>query len=399
MKQSICWISLCLGVLPPAARAQANAAPPARAAVPTAATSTALPRDEYRLGPEDVLQIRVARHDELGAEVTVLNDGTVMLPRVGEVQVLGRTPREVQALIVAGLRKTLVDPQVSVVVRTPRPRRVFLSGSVRRPGAIVMQPGWRVTEAVAEAGGLLVKPERARATLFRRPNETIALDLGRIYLTQDVGANLVLEPGDNLDVQEEPTIRIYVSGAVSKAGPIELPKGSGLTEAIALAGGVTPLAGASRTVVQRLSGERVPVDMDRVLNHGEPAPAIALETGDQIVIPENRRRVAVLGYVKSPGPFPLHDGVPMTVAEAVSLAGGTIKRAATSRIGVIRMINGESQVIEVNLGRVLKKGSSAENPPLEDGDIVYVPETGKPDWSRILPGVQSIGSLWYFLTR
>jgi len=355
--------------------------------------------DEYRLGPEDVLAIRVARHEEMGAELVVLTDGTITVPRVGQLQVTNRTATEVRDLIVTGLRETLVDPDVTVVVRGQRPQRVYVSGAVRQPGTIPMQPGWRVSEIIAQAGGLVVKPERTRASLFRRPDRTIPLDLSRIYVQQDTAANLPLEPGDNLDIQEEPTIRVYVSGAVGKSGPIELPKGGGLTEAIALAGGMAPNAAASRTVVQRLAGESIPVDMDRVLNQGQAAPAISLANGDQIIVPENRSRIAVLGLVKKPGPFPLVDGVNMTVAEAISLAGGPEKRARTSHIGVIRAVDGAATVIPVDLRNVLKPGSAEKNISLEDGDIVFVPETDKPDWSKILPGAQSLGSLWYFLTR
>lgn len=353
----------------------------------------------YRLGPEDVLTIRVARHEEMGGDVTVLSDGSIMVPRVGQLQVTHRTAAEVRELIVAGLKTTLVDPDVSVVIRAQRPQRIYVSGAVRQPGTIPMQPGWRISEAVAQAGGLIVKPERTRATLFRRPDRTIRLDLERIYLTQDAAANLALEPGDNLDVQEEPTTRVYVSGAVGKAGPVELPKGGGVMEAVALAGGVTPGAAASRAVVQRLNGEIIPVDMDRVLNRGEAAPAIPLSSGDQIVVPENKARIAVLGLVKKPGPFPLADGVAMTVAEAISLAGGPEKRARTSHIGVLRQVDGAMTVIPVDLKNVLKSGSAGKNIALADGDIVFVPETDRPDWSKILPGAQALGSLWYFLTR
>jgi polysaccharide export outer membrane protein len=366
-------------------------------ALPSPATAPGAVDAAYRLGPEDMLSIRVARHDEMSAEVTVLNDGTIMMPRVGQVQVANRTALEVRDLIVAGLKKTLLDPDVAVVIRTPRPQRVYVSGAVRQPGTLPMQPGWRISEVVAQAGGLVVKPERTRATLFRRPNQTIKLDLARIYIAQDLDANIPLEPGDNLDIQEEPTTRVYVSGAVLKAGPVELPKGGGITEAISLAGGVTEHAAASRTLVQRLSGQSVPVDMDRVLNHGQAAPAISLESGDQIIVPENRSRIAVLGQVQRPGPFPLPDGVTVTVAEAISLAGGPDKRARTSHIGLIRVVNGKSTVIPIDLKNVLKTGNADQNVGLEDGDIVYVPETDKPDWTKILPGAQALGSLWYFL--
>src|SRR5207249_2124338 len=105
-----------------------------------------------------------------------------------------------------------------------RPQLVFVSGAVRAPQGYPMAPGWRVSEAIAEAGGLVQKPERTRATIFRRPDQTIPLDLTRIYIQQDPAANVPLQPGDNLDIQDEPTARVYVAGAVAKNGPVELPK-------------------------------------------------------------------------------------------------------------------------------------------------------------------------------
>ena len=121
---------------------------------------------------------------------------------------------QVRDLVVQGLRKKLVHPDVSVDVVRPRPQRIFVSGAVKGSQWMDWKHGWRVTEALASAGGLTVRPEAAHGTLFRLPNTTLKLDLARIYIDQDPEANLPLEPGDVIDVQEPPTVRIYISGQV-----------------------------------------------------------------------------------------------------------------------------------------------------------------------------------------
>src|SRR5262249_43931378 len=128
---------LMLSLLPAApARSEAAAAPP-----PTAAP--------YRIGPEDVLRVRVARHEEMGGEVVVLPDGQVVLPVIGALSVSGLTVEQVRGLVTQGLRKKLVSPEVAVEVARPRPQRIFVSGLVKAAQPLDMKEGWRVTEALA----------------------------------------------------------------------------------------------------------------------------------------------------------------------------------------------------------------------------------------------------------
>src|SRR6266852_6669186 len=196
----------------------------------------------YRVGPEDVLKVRVARHEELSGEVVVLQDGRVMLPVVGALLVTGLTVEQIRDQVAQGLRQKLVSPEVSVEVLRPRPQRIFVSGAVKASQWLDLKEGWRITEALANAGGLVVRPEVARATLFRLPDQTLTLDLARVYVDQDPTANLRLQPGDVIDIQEAPTVRIFVTGQVQRSGMIDLTRGRGVVEALALAGGALPTA-------------------------------------------------------------------------------------------------------------------------------------------------------------
>lgn len=353
----------------------------------------------YRVGPEDVLRVRVARHEALGGEVVVLQDGRVVLPVVGSLTVMGLTVEEIRAQVVKGLRKKLVNPEVSVEVAQPRPQRVFVSGAVKASQALDLKEGWRVTEALANAGGLLLRPELARGTLFRLPDKTITLNLSRIYIEQDATANLRLQPGDVIDVQEAPTVRIYVGGQVNNPGIVDLYRGRGVVEALAAAKGPTATAALSQSYVTKADGRKIPVNLARVINQGEATPDLKLEVGDQLVVPENLTRIAVYGMVSQPGVFPMPDNQEMTVAEAISLAHGFEKRSEKSKIGIIRMVDGKQTVLTVDMHRFAK--GKAPNIPLQDRDIVFVPESRKPDWTgKILPGLQALtGAWWYAVGR
>jgi protein involved in polysaccharide export with SLBB domain len=346
----------------------------------------------YVIGPEDVLSVTVARHPELGGEAMVLPNGAAGIPNIGELLVAGRTTAQVEAEITSRLTKKLVRPQVVVAVKVPRPQRVWVSGAVKTPGALAMRSGWRVTEAIAEAGGLLVKPERGIATLFRA-KQTINLDLDAIYIQRDPAANVELQPGDNVDVQEPPTMRVTVSGQVGKQGILDIQRGATLVDALTQAGGPLPMAALSRVVIQRTNGSMQTVDASRLLEGSATESAPRLEAGDFILVPENDARFAVMGKVRQPNVFPLRDGEVTTVADAIALAGGLEPRAEPSRIGVVRTRGGTQEVIEVNLTNLTKGRVTSATMPLQSGDVVVVPETRKVDWQKVFPGVGALSLL------
>jgi polysaccharide export outer membrane protein len=360
----------------------------------------------YRVGPEDVLKVRVARHEEMGGEVVVLQDGRVMLPVVGTVPVIGLTVEQIRDLVVQGLRKKLVNPEVSIDVIKPRPQRIFVSGAVKLSQWMDWKEGWRITEALANAGGLIVRPEVAHGTVFRQPDQTIPVDLARIYIDQDSTANLRLQPGDVIDIQEPPTARIYVGGQVMKPGVYDQTRGRGAVEALAAASGATPNAALSSAYVVKKDGRKIPVNLAHLINHGGAADAhsgtsaapntdVTMEAGDELVVPENVTKIAVLGMVTRHNTFPLRDDQETTVADAISMAGGFEKRAQKSQIGIIRMVDGKQTVTVVDMNRLVK--GKVMNPVLQDRDIVFVPETRTPDWTgKILPGLQAItGTIFY----
>ncbi|MGQ9526047.1 MAG: SLBB domain-containing protein, partial [Armatimonadota bacterium] len=247
---------------------------------------------EYVLGPEDVLQIRVARHPELDTDAVVLPDGTIDVPRGGRVLVKGLTVTQARDAIAQALSKVFVLPQVTVNVKVPRPNRVYVIGQVAKPGMFELKPGWRVAEALAEAGWLKTKPELARASLIRE-GKIIPVDLVAIHIRRDPSANILLQPGDVLDVQEAPTVRIYVNGqGVKNPGEYDVTEGLGVVEAFSMAGGPTPNAALRKAVVVKAPKpgqprQQIPVDLYEPLVLGKPAPDITLEAGDTLIVPEN----------------------------------------------------------------------------------------------------------------
>jgi polysaccharide biosynthesis/export protein len=110
--------------------------------------------DSYHVGVEDDLQISVWREPEISSQVTVRPDGFISLPLLNDIQVEGLTTKQLQELVTEKLKGFLTEPQVTVIVRQIRSRKVYLIGQVTRPGSYVLNGDKTVLQLLAEAGGL-----------------------------------------------------------------------------------------------------------------------------------------------------------------------------------------------------------------------------------------------------
>ena len=88
------------------------------------------------------------------------------------------------------------------------------------------------------------------------------------------------------------------------------------------------------------------------------------------------RKVYVMGNVEKPGIKEMNVDN-MNVYAAVSSAGGVDKRGRSKHIQLIRQIDGVLYYREINIDAFVKKHDLSQNIQLEDGDIVYVPDSGK----------------------
>lgn len=352
------------------------AALPWPASAEEAPNVSASSQQDYLLDSEDVLQITVLDHPELSLDtVTVMEDGSLLYPLMGRLVVRGLTAQQVQQKVADGLKKELREPRVTVVLKVPRRKRIYVDGAVGMPGVVDWKPGWRVSEAIAAAAGLKIRPEFARTTIFRVGQSPIRVDLEAIYLKNDQSANIPLMPGDGVTVLSY-TFQIYVTGQVARPGACEVPVGSGLRQAIASAGGLLENAAGSRAYVMR-AGEKIPVNLYKLLEQAAQETDFPLQPLDSIHVPESRDSIAVFGHVKNAGFYPMRDSEHLTVAQAVSRAGGTDRQANISGVFVNRAEDGKAIQITVDLKAIEEHGRIEKDIEVRPGDIILVPAKRK----------------------
>lgn len=341
----------------------------------------------YRVGPEDVINITVARHTEFSGEYLVPPDGTLNLSTAGRIEVTGKTLDDIAAEIAGNLNSRIKDPEVTVTLKAARPQRVYVIGAVAKPGSYDAKPGWRITEAVAAAGGLAVGVEASECTvsiISAGTGRRISCVLSDV-MSGNPDTNASVTGGDVIAVEVQETMPVYVIGKVKTPGLYKLQKGNtGIIEALTVAGGTLDDAAIDRVTVTHLNGTTETVDLTPAIIQGKQETKIRLQPGDLVTVPEETAKFAVLGYVNEPGFFPMKTGQPLTLYEALGMAKGIEnKRGELGAVAVIRTTDGKQERMVVDLKKFLKSGNPENNPLLKPGDIVYVPQTSKPDWDFI----------------
>ena len=109
---------------------------------------------DYRIGPQDTLDINVSQVPELSRTIQVDTSGKVLLPMVGQIAAAGRTPAELSDDIAAALKaRYMKDPQVTVSVKEAQSQRVTIDGAVNAPGVYPLTGPTTLIQAVSLAKG------------------------------------------------------------------------------------------------------------------------------------------------------------------------------------------------------------------------------------------------------
>lgn len=221
--------------------AAAQPAPEVNAAV---ANAELLLTKIYRIGPSDVLDIRI--NDNAAAQstlFTVTPSGFIEHPTLGEpMQASGLTVDELSGNFESELKRRAIieNPKVSVGVRDYASHTILVSGLVKDSGTkILRREAIPLYVVVADAQPL---PEAARVTVLRNEsNATFEIELGQ---TKDM--SLLVRPGDVITLLPNATQFVYIGGEVKSPGEKTFRRGLTLTQAIIAAGGVTDKAKEAR---------------------------------------------------------------------------------------------------------------------------------------------------------
>jgi len=353
--------------------------------------------DYYTLGTNDVLEIRLWGYPDLTTSTVVQPDGMISLPLYGQMYAAGKTIEELRIDIADELKKMLTSlgtDQVSLTIINFGAINISVLGEVKAPGIYPLTGRIDVLKAISAASGLTDKAGLVNATIIKKNQTTLSVDLEKLFLQNDLTQNYPLESGDSLYIPKAFAItNISIAGEVNSPGLYSLEGKVDVLKAISACKGVTEKANLKDTLITKLNNETIPVDLEKLFLQNDLTQNYPLESGDSLFVPLSlENNIYVLGEVKSPGLYPIKDEC--TVVKAITLAGGYTANARLKSCVVIRRFPRDEeglkmntitlkdvkiirekyeQVIEINLIKILKDGELDQNIVLQPRDIVFLP--------------------------
>ncbi len=309
-----------LGVVP--VRAQDQEAGPAPSQIDLPANAAPQPAADfmggragtnYVIGAEDVLDIEVFNVPELKQTVRVANDGSIVLPLVGNVQAAGLTAQQLRQELETQYGKTyLENPQISVFIREFHAQPVSVIGAVERPGLYQITGPRNLMEVLSMAGGLGKRSSApaGRTLLITRQggfgdmhfaegmhqvaSDKLEIDLNKLLYSRDDALNIEVKPLDIISVSKAEVV--YVVGEVKKPGGFVLENRETVSvlQALAMAEGMTGNAAknAARIIRNSADGSRIeiPLDLSKILKGRSNDPQLA--ANDIVFVPTSTGKAA-----------------------------------------------------------------------------------------------------------
>jgi len=122
---------------------------------------------EYRLGPDDVIDVFVWKEPELTTTAVIRPDGRISLPLTNDIEASGKTVVQLQRDVTEKLREFIAQPVVSVIVKQVNSLKISVLGEVRKPDVYRIKNRVTVLDAIAMAGGFSDLAKQNKVVVIR----------------------------------------------------------------------------------------------------------------------------------------------------------------------------------------------------------------------------------------
>ena len=234
----------------------------------------------------DLLDVTVFDTPELSEKLRVDEQGKIVLPVGGTVDVKGLTAEQAEIAIEECFRRKeiLRSPHVDVLVLEYATQGVTVGGEVKAPGVYPWAGKHTVADFIAIAGGVTPSASRTVAVNRRNREQVMTFQLGRSP-QKESGADLLVQPGDRIVVSRAGVV--YVVGDVGKPGGYLIDNNETVTvlQALALAQGMNKTAKFSAKLIHTTPSGRTECDLPlkKILANQIADPKV--QDGDILFVP------------------------------------------------------------------------------------------------------------------
>tara|TARA_B100000401_G_C52795318_1_gene715564 strand:+ start:899 stop:1963 length:1065 start_codon:yes stop_codon:yes gene_type:complete len=225
-------------------------------------------KEEYIVGPGDIIRIRFLYAPELSGDYEIMSNGSLPLPLVGNIDIRYLEFNQLEKLLYKEFSKKVLKADLNIVLVTDRARSISVIGEVNKPGLYTFTTDGagiegihpRVIDVLNQAGGVTTYSNLREVKIIRRlpgknqEKKVATIDLVDLILEGDQSQNIYLEDGDiislskanseDLEFTELSSTNLYpdqisvnIIGAVNAPGSTIIQSNTPLIQAIMQAGG------------------------------------------------------------------------------------------------------------------------------------------------------------------
>ena len=257
------------------------------------------PNADYRIGPQDLLQISVFEVKEMTNSVRVSGNGYIGLPLVGRIKAQGLTSAQLEDVLEKKLDRYLQHPTVSVFIKEYRSQPISVLGAVKSPKIYYTTGQMHLLDMLAMAGGLA--SDAGNVCIVQTPGggsdaRQTVINLESLLKEGHADLNIPVYGGQIVDVPRGGIF--FVDGAVKKPGSFRIKGDTTLTQAISMADGFDFAAVKSKIKIYRATGtvnrKVIAVNYGSILRG--KTPDVALQDRDVIIVPKNGFKSFLQGF-------------------------------------------------------------------------------------------------------
>lgn len=327
----------------------------------------------YIVGVGDTVRVQLFGQEDRNYDLVVDREGTVVIPRLGEINVAGITYTAMQELIKHRVGERLIGYRAAVSMGELRSIQIFIVGEAYQPGAYTVSSLSTLSQALYVAGGVSEIASLRSIRLMRGGEVASELDLYDLLMRGDASADRTLQSGDVIFIPPRGEM-ITVKGEVNRPALYELKGGETLADALALAGGAKPEAYKAATQVRRVrDGRRQMSTVD--LSNSENLTR-EVQGGDEITLSAVAdtldSSVLVVGAVARPGNYEWREG--MRINDVLPSSRHDLLEQADLSYGLVVRERGVRRVLEVYQFDVALaiEGDLDENLMLNERDQILI---------------------------
>ncbi len=360
----------------------------------------------YVIGPGDELLIRAWGQIDLDIHARVDRNGTIFIPKVGQLNVSGLRFEQLQGFLTSHIGRIYQNFDLTVTMGDLRSIDIYVVGQASQPGRYTVSSLSTLTNAIFASGGPLPSGSMRRIQLKRGAKVVTEFDLYDLLIKGDKSHDVLLQPEDVLYF---PPVgpQVAVGGQVNTPAIYELKGETTLADVFDLAGGLTNTAYGGKVLVEEILNRNSRRVEDVTLDSAGLTHPV--KDGDLVNVtslsPRFENAITLRGNVASPGRYPWHEG--MRIGDLIpsreflvtrdywktqnqltleSQAPGARPSGAQNEVrrnapdinwdyAVVQRMDPQdlsTRLIPFNLGLAILEHDSANNIPLQPGDIVTI---------------------------